>query len=545
MVNIGAVVSGAPQRPVQTKLGETISVGDFGAVPDNKTDSTSAFAAAFSYAAANPGTRIEVPCSSAGKYYLITAPLTLPSYTTIEGSNGTLCNISYNPTTSPGTVAAVLNGIGAQFVSIRHLRVVASSSNYPPNSVLMLGRLHSTDAAGGHQFEDVTFTGYVNGALVYSIASEVDTWDNDAFVLQGGNAVAAFYTSSQDYLGICAPACGTSSNLSLFMSHFRAVLHGGNPAAAIMDNLGGGAGDHVYRDGYMSGGTAGDGFEFVSSGGSGPNTPVQVSSVRFENGKYAVHFVKGINTYLSVIDVRNLTEGNTSSVLMYGDTGLTLQACRFEQNSSGTNASSSLDILEDSHVEEHYGTITIRTSAHLNVLMAQGVPGGAKAGFLLPSGDEDENLIIGLQGSASAFRPPATLMLRPGGIGAGYAWGPSLNLPDGSGHCTAQIGDICSVAHQPEYYDGTAARKVLLGGVAQFSDLGGALSLSQMPAALTQIDQRLANGGVGLTTVAQPACDVSHEGTIYYTTGKPGLWRVCTRDTSGNYDLHSLSIGQE
>jgi len=528
---------------VQTRLGETISVGDFGAVSDNVTDSTKAFAAAFAFAAANHGTKITVPCSGTGHYYLITAPLTLPSYTTIEGSNSSECMISYNPPPGRVTVAAVLNGIGATFVSIRHLRIITSSSA-PPNSILMLGRIHSTDGSGGHHFQDLVLGGYVNAAVVYSIASETNTWDDVQFIVQGGNAVAAFYTSSQDYLGICAPACAISSNLSLFMSHFRAALYGGNPAAAVMDNLGGGTGDHVYRDGYISAGTTGDGFEFVSSGGSGPNTPVQVSSVRIENGKYAVHFVKGTATYLSQIDIRNVTQGNTTNILMYGDTGLTLMGFRFEQNSTGavSNAGSSLDRLEDSYVEEHYGTITIRTSARLNILIGEGIPGVNGGGFALPQGSEDENLIIGLKGNGATFTPPATVRLRRGGTGSGSAWGPSLNLPDASGHCTTQVGDICSVAHQPEYYDGTAARKMLLGGVAQFSDLDGTIAASQLPPELTQLARQMSDGSV--ISVAHPSCDASHEGRIFYTTGTPGQWRFCMRDASGNYTLHFISLGK-
>lgn len=72
--------TGAAYRTVQSKLRDTVSVKDFGAVGDGVADDTAAFIAAYT---AHPGEAIRVPGPSVG--YKITGLLTLPTNTIFVG----------------------------------------------------------------------------------------------------------------------------------------------------------------------------------------------------------------------------------------------------------------------------------------------------------------------------------------------------------------------------------------------------------------------------------------------------------------------------
>src|SRR4051812_9667440 len=73
----------------------TVSVADFGAVSDGRTDSTEPLKRAFAFAASHSGTRLHFPCAAAGNTYLITSPLALPEHAALVGDHGTDCKILY------------------------------------------------------------------------------------------------------------------------------------------------------------------------------------------------------------------------------------------------------------------------------------------------------------------------------------------------------------------------------------------------------------------------------------------------------------------
>ena len=476
----------AVPRSAAGRLQETVSIQDFGAVPDGRTDSTTAIANAFRYANSHAGTTVHVPCGPGGNSYLIRAPLELPSRTIIRG-DGRSCQIAYRPPTDPGTVAAAFNGIGANGLQIEHLQLFSASSSYPPNAVLILGRIANNAAASG-KFEDVFIKGYANRALVYSISYENAAWLAPHFEIDGGTAGTIFYTAAKDYLGICEPACNGSpkqanSNLSLYMSDYIFVVGGDSKANAVTDIRDGGTGDHFFRDGYigLAPGTVGDGFNIVSGTG-GPGSDVRIHGVRIENGNYAVHFTVGAGEgHIYLIDLNGINSANANHTPFYADTGTTLYSCRMEGNlaNGARTAMSSFDAVKESWINESYGPIVFRKASALNHLFSEGNIGWpANPGFVF-LGTEDEDTIAIAQPNSSSVTVPGTLHLRPAGTGPRSAWGASLNLPPGQLEACRSIGDICGSADGPAYADGAAVRRFLLGaGTAATSEVIGGRTLS-------------------------------------------------------------------
>jgi hypothetical protein len=156
-----------------------------------------------------------------------------------------------------------------------------------------------------------------------------------------------------------------------------------SPFIAIADALGGGTGDHYYRNGYiaLNHNVKSIGVEVISGNSSqgGPNTVFHLSDTRTENGGFGLYFKKNAQNTIHHIDVDGYTfdsnEGGTGEFFGYGDNGLTLSGCHMRGNVGETNgptASMSVDSLVSSQLSENYGPITVRTLASGNVLMGAG-----------------------------------------------------------------------------------------------------------------------------------------------------------------------------
>ena len=105
--------------------------------------------------------------------------------------------------------AAVINMKGASRCTLENLQIKADG----PKTALLLGRTlvpnigvpsgKAPNPGGEHRFTDLLVTGKATEALVYSIASEVNLWEQCNFRLdEKATAKHVFYTSRRDDLGI-------------------------------------------------------------------------------------------------------------------------------------------------------------------------------------------------------------------------------------------------------------------------------------------------------------------------------------------------------
>ena len=369
-----------------------VTVESFGAVANGWNDDTQAINAAFAFATSHQGTRLLFSCQNVTSYctYVVTQPLSFPAYTTIESTNPNAV-VLYAPTSQPNsTPQGAFQITNAGYTTIRNIGFRTGPS-YPPASVLFLAR--TTGNAEQNNFQNVAISGYATKAMVYSISSEINIWSQLRIENDGGGALYGFYTSGVDDLGICSPACSWNSNLSLYMSDYQILGYAGPsaPFIAIADALGGGTGDHYYRNGYigLNQNVYSVGAEVISGNSSqgGPNTVFHLTDTRTENGGYGIHFKKNSQSTLYNIHIDGYTfetyvSGNT--FFAYGDSGLMLSASEMRGNigkANGITANTSIDSLQNSMVWENYGPITIRTSATGNVLFGAGA-----TSFNLPAG---------------------------------------------------------------------------------------------------------------------------------------------------------------
>ena len=265
----------------------------FGAVDDGITDNTAIIKNAI--ASIPDGATLLFPCTTAtSNGYLVTAPIDFggKSNINIEGTNKS-CRIIYASSVNHGHAFSV---VGAKYICFKDVQLFSGNTTHPPKVVLLMGRAASSDSAGNYSFQRVSVGGYATKAVVYSIGSECNSWDNVHLTLNGGGALYVFFTSQSDELSIAA--LPTASNLGNWFSHSSVSDYssqiGAGPNHSLFYIGGTQGGDSVFRDGYLSslGGTA---FTFGNTGGRWT-----IDSNRFENGYQMVNFP----TASSVANVR-------------------------------------------------------------------------------------------------------------------------------------------------------------------------------------------------------------------------------------------------
>jgi hypothetical protein len=371
-----SALTGGVSRTLASKEGDIISIIDLGGVADGVTDNASVINAALQHIPT--GGSLVFPCSVASASYLIASPITFPTgarHITVSGTDPGGCEILYQTTTA--SILAAVNLNGTDSVTMRYLNIFANGAGSfaAPAVVMLLARNNSSNAAGHHNFDHVTVSGYANTALVYSIASEQDSWIDCYFNLNGGSAIQAFHTSNNDDANICGGGtnCVASTNLSLFMLHAQVGIFASSGSsastAAFYDQMCSSCGDHIYRDGYvglLSGGH-GSAFKFVadpSNAFSGYN--YEVSNYRAENGDSFAWFDKGVQTdgYISGIRMHHNTSAGQSVNVFWGTAHAHMVQCDFESNEtvSGGNPPTSFDYVDQSRFSEDYTSVfTVRT----------------------------------------------------------------------------------------------------------------------------------------------------------------------------------------
>ena len=154
-------ITGAVARWVEDKLGERISVKDFGAVGDGVTDDTAALA---SFATAIAGKRGFINAGT----YLTTSTLVFPSNCTVIGDGPGVATILQGasfPTTSP------VIQLGTSNCQIRDITV---DGNYPSNTSYAAASIYSPPSASNNSIRNVIFTRWNFIALSFQSNELID-----------------------------------------------------------------------------------------------------------------------------------------------------------------------------------------------------------------------------------------------------------------------------------------------------------------------------------------------------------------------------------
>lgn len=336
-----------PNTVAQSSL--MVDVEAYGAVADGITDNTGAVQSAIT--ALVTGQTLYFPCTS-GYTYLVLSPINFGRLNNMHvAGSGPGCTLTYGgPTSQPYAFSFV----GAEGVDITEMDFASSNASAPPQTVLLLGRTNSNVSSGHFNFNSLTVGGYATKALVYSIASEENSWLEPNLDLNGGGALYVFYTSGSDDLSVAN--LPSSSNLSLWMQNFHVKDYssGITPAHVLIYDNGNasGSGSHTYRDGYLASGN-GTAFAFYSNGsGTIAWMNLLVDSNRFEDG-YQMFLFGGQGSFGDIVLTNNKTDGVTNYLI---DLPTTCFDCTFQGNvvAQGNPTVSQFGTLQNSTLSEAY-----------------------------------------------------------------------------------------------------------------------------------------------------------------------------------------------
>ena len=249
-LNYLAPFSGAQSRTIKNKQSDIISVKDFGALGDDVHDDTTAVQNALNAASntmsdpfdSNTGAKVYFPCEAPNFSYLVTNTITIPKGITIFGDVSPGCRIHYRSTQA--RLAAFF--LAQDSVTIRDIKLYSDSTGamgvVPPKVVLLvaLQKIGSTIAGetGHHQIHDMSVSGYASSALVYSIASEENSWFSDGLYLEGGGANYVLYVSNMDGLNICGGLCPTQTDFHGWFENMHIVQFPTNVGTPSVDSAG-------------------------------------------------------------------------------------------------------------------------------------------------------------------------------------------------------------------------------------------------------------------------------------------------------------------
>ena len=343
-----------------TTLRDIISVADWGAKDDGMTDNTAILNQGFASAASNnPGATIWFPCTKNG-YYKVTGQLTFQGHLSYAGGTGTGGCIIY----SIATGASAFSFINVDGIQMRDLNLYSSNSGNPPEVAVNFGRSASTSPSGHMNFYRIAIGGYASKALVYSVASEEQTWFDPALYLSGGGASYIYYTSDGDDLGICSCPNSSNSDIRFYGIHFVDMSPVTEASSHSIVYIGGEASmDISFTGGYMAmpgngSAASGTGFTFKPRGGAWLAGGISVQDIRFENGAYFAQF-GGVR--VNSVRLLNNSLVSTSSTppldFAYAPSGTNVNQAVFSGNlifPSTLSIGDSLASLSNSFVQEYF-----------------------------------------------------------------------------------------------------------------------------------------------------------------------------------------------
>lgn len=176
--NIGYKAPSGALRSISDKLGDTLSVEDYGAIGDGSSDDTVAFQAAINQAAIS-GNTVVIPAG----LYKLTSTLTLPRNVSLQGVGYAFPVSAYNPTQQHTGVVLLKNhnshcisvvGSGAysESAGISNISIVSNVSTYPNGHGIFVDKVGSyviencnVWSCGGDGFHLGDTTGDVTGQL--------------------------------------------------------------------------------------------------------------------------------------------------------------------------------------------------------------------------------------------------------------------------------------------------------------------------------------------------------------------------------------------
>lgn len=197
-----------PTRSVQSKLRETVSVKDFGAVGDGVADDTAAFNAAKIYVAGLGGGIVRIP---AGTYKLTNFDIDYQNIL-FEGETG---GFGYETVVASGV--KLVPGAGAVYVV--RLRGTRGAVTYGAGSYSGLKNVHVIGVGGAVEYgvfidtgttilEEVTIQGFQYGCVIGAAANE-NRFKNCTFVLNTKVGFAANEQENNSYLNPNVPNIST------------------------------------------------------------------------------------------------------------------------------------------------------------------------------------------------------------------------------------------------------------------------------------------------------------------------------------------------
>lgn len=192
--------------------GAMINVLDFGAVGDGVTDDTVAIQTAIDNVVT--GGTIYFPI---GKYKL-TSTINVPTGTIILGASRGREAENAATLYAVHTGVAVLSYKGSIHCKTSNINIETDATTYPKTGIL-LGR-STAASAGHHNFEFIRMQGLFSEAVIYSIASEVNTWSDIYVWLLGGGAKHVLYTSISDDLSVDSLVTSTNINSTFISAYF-------------------------------------------------------------------------------------------------------------------------------------------------------------------------------------------------------------------------------------------------------------------------------------------------------------------------------------
>ena len=201
--------TGAVARTSLSKLRDTVSVKDFGAVGDGVTDDTAAIQAAINSLVPFGGI-VHVPVGQ----YKVTAPLLLKTGVSLVGDGYWNSNSTSREGVSSIHAAhngsAILSLKGAIGCTVSNLSLEGDQTVKPKTGIL-LGR-SSAASAGYHTMRKLSICGWYTVAAIYTIASEDNYWEDILTWNFGGDAPYGLVTSTQDIFNV--DSLVTSTNLT-------------------------------------------------------------------------------------------------------------------------------------------------------------------------------------------------------------------------------------------------------------------------------------------------------------------------------------------
>lgn len=273
------------QAPNTSTTNTFFNVLDFGCVADDSTDNSTCFTALNTAATTAVGATIFFPVGIYKTLHKWTPPagVSIMGVGFPFGRNSTYAGTSV--IRGVHTESAVISFKGNQGNGLYNMDLeggtltVGVCSGSTPKTVLELGR-SSSGSAGTHIISGNLFNGCASSALVYSIASEENRWDNNTYELYGGGALYNYYTAQGD--GLSVDTLTGSSNSAVWHKgeeFFNFVDNGG--AACIRENTGQSTRGHIWDGAYLIS-VNGESVQIVDSQDTGGAQDLQFHGVTGE-----------------------------------------------------------------------------------------------------------------------------------------------------------------------------------------------------------------------------------------------------------------------